>query len=302
LGVAGLVLALGCGDETVTEETTSSSAGVGGGSSVTSTGAGGSSSASWGVGGGSTAVFHIRFDYRFDTKGMFDPPERRAALEGAAAAWSAVLAEDFEDIPAGTAVLTRDPENPGDPGMVFPIEEPIDDLVVFVGFTNHDGPGGQLASSFPSAAIGSVSDPALSAALDERHKGSDFEPWTGWISFDESEDWFFDATPGDDGDLPAADIDFYSVALHELGHLLGFGTADAYFALVDGSNAFIGSEAAAANGGPVPLSGDGGHIVLGLTSDGRRPLMDSSDAPGERSVITSLDEAMMVDLGHVFAP
>src|SRR3954470_3629183 len=45
-------------------------------------------------------VFSINFDYRFDRAGFFDRPERRAALEAAAATWSARLTNDFLRVPA----------------------------------------------------------------------------------------------------------------------------------------------------------------------------------------------------------
>jgi len=302
------VAAMGCGDDDETDPGAATGGGVvggqsSGGSGGDGTGAvGGGSGGAGASGGGKVSLFNITFDYRFDTKGAFQDPARRASLEAAAAEWEWLIEEDFEDIPAGTEVLSRDPEDPSQPGQVFVMDEPIDDLVVFVGYASKDGPGGQLAESFPSAAIGSVSDPVLSAKLAERNAGADFEPWTAWLSFDESEDWYYDATPETGDDIPAAQIDFMSVAMHELGHILGFGTADAYFALVDGQSQFTGSAAIGAYGGPVPLTSNAYHLDPSVMSDGGRPLMDPSDASGQRSVITSLERALFSDLGHQIAP
>ncbi|MBW2528560.1 MAG: matrixin family metalloprotease [Deltaproteobacteria bacterium] len=290
----------GCAGET--DEGDDSPSGGSGGEAGTA-GAGGAAGGSGGQGGvggsGATSTFDIRFDYRFDSKGLFDDPARRAALEAAGAQWEAVLADEFADVPAGTELLSRDPEDPGTAGQVFTIDYAIDDLVVFVGFAQLDGSSGMLASSTHSAAIGSVSDPSLSAELSDRYHGADFEPWTGWIAFDEDEPWFFDATPDDATDIPGSSPDFISVAAHELGHVLGFGASDAFVSLVDDSNATFGGAAAAASyGGVVPLSSDLMHIEASIRVDGRRPLMDPSDAAGERSIITDLDMAFMEDVGY----
>jgi len=299
--------AMGCGDDEETSSSTGGSGGMGGqltgGTAGEASGGAGGGSGGGGAGtGGGAGLFHITFDYRFDTKGAFQDPARRASLEAAAAEWEQLIEEDFEDIPAGTEVLVRDPELPTEPGQVFVMDEPIDDLVVFVGVASMDGPGGQLAESFPSAAIGSVSDPTLSAKLAERNEGPDFEPWTAWLSFDETESWYYDETPETGDDIPAAQIDFMSVAMHELGHILGFGSADAYFALVDGQSQFIGEAAMAAYSGPVPLTSNAYHLDPSVMSDGGRPLMDPSDASGQRSVITSLERALFSDLGHQITP
>lgn len=239
----------------------------------------------------------IEFDYRFDDKALFAPQEKKNALIAAAGFWSAALADEFDDIPAGTEILVRNPQTPTVAGQVFVYDKPIDDLMVFVGFATMDGAHGSLAISAPSAAIGSVSDPALSASLKTRFEGPDFEPWTGWLGFDEAEDWFYDPTPETSDDLPAGKIDFLSVALHELGHVLGFGTSDAYKALVQ-NGAFTGPKSVALYGGPVPLTADGKHIASGILSDGKRPVMDASDASGARSVITPLDLAILQDIGY----
>jgi hypothetical protein len=244
---------------------------------------------------------NIAFDYKFDTKGAFGDEQKKAVLVAAAQKWSEVLLDEFGDIPAGTEVLVRDPQLPAQAGTVFTYDKPIDDLLVFVGYATLDGQHGTLGISAPSAAIGSVSDPALRALLQQRYEGPDFEPWTGWLGFDEAEDWFVDPTPQTSDDLPGAKIDLMSVALHELGHVLGFGTCGAFSALVQ-SGTFTGQHAVAVHGGPVPLSADSRHIAKGVLSDGRKPVMDPTDSAGERSVITSLDLAILRDIGYQTAP
>ncbi len=238
----------------------------------------------------------IVFDYRFDTDGFFDDPARRTTLELAAAAWGRILADDFETVPAGTSLLTRDPQRPADPGMNLTIDEDIDDLYVFVGCSMVDG---GIAQSNNTAALGTVSDPALQARLIERYQGADFEPWTGWISFDCDEPWFFDDTPETEDDIPPAMNDFYSTAMHEMGHVLGFGTADAFEVLVDdAAMTYTGAAAVAAYGGPVPLSASLAHWDSSLRSDGRPTLMDPSRTVGTRTPPTTLDKSAFTDFGY----
>jgi hypothetical protein len=242
--------------------------------------------------------FSIRFDYRFDTAGFFDVPERRAALEAAGAAWSRLLRDDFRSVPAGTAIRLRNPENRDEYVWVESLEEEIDDLLVFVGSSDAIpglGRGGtaQLAES---------ADLEVQADLDARIGGADFEPWAGSISFNPTSDFFYDPTPETADDIPPEQYDFITNALHELGHVLGFGTGIVAFdALVDGTS-FIGPAAQELYGGPVPLLEDSGHFADGILFDGLEPLMDPGQFNGVRVEPTALDLAAFEDLGYETAP
>lgn len=52
----------------------------------------------------------IVFDYRFDTNGFFNDPQRRAALEAAEAIWGNLLQDDFDPIPAGIEFTVTNPQ------------------------------------------------------------------------------------------------------------------------------------------------------------------------------------------------
>jgi hypothetical protein len=243
--------------------------------------------------------FVIDFDYRFDDAGFFDDPDRRATLEAAAANWGRIFDQDYPTISAGTLVRTRDPEEPDASGFNLELDRDIDDLLIFVGCANLDGPSGNTAKANHAAAINAIADQSLREELEARYRGPDFQPWTGWITFDCQESWFFDQSPESDDDIPGSDSDFLSVAMHEIGHVLGFGTADAFFELrTENPMSFVGSEAVTVHGGPVPLSSGGGHLDSSLTSDGKETLLDPSRAGGTRTLPTSLDIAVLVDLGH----
>lgn len=162
-------------------------------------------------------------------------------------------------------------------------------------------PGSPTAISAPSATFASVTDVELQQQLQARFDGDTFQPWSGWIAFDETQDWFFD--PSERDSIPLGPADFYSVALHEIGHVLGVGTATSFKRLIGADGKFAGVNAVAANGGAaVPLTSDGTHMLNSVRFEGRRVLMDLSDSPGERTVPTGLDEAILADLGYHFAP
>jgi hypothetical protein len=202
---------------------------------------------------------------------------------------------NFSPIPAGTNVRARDPENVDAGASNFPLSYPIDDLVIFVGMAGIDGPGGTLGDTYSSATY-----PAdLAAVLYARYNGNPFQPWVATVVFDKDDSFFVDATMETSDDIPSKQIDFYSVALHEFGHVLGIGSSSAFETLV-ANFTFTGTHAVAVYGAPVPLTSDGFlHVLKTVIVDGRRVVMDQSDAPGERSLITRLDLAMLEDLGYL---
>ncbi|MEM9451859.1 MAG: Ser-Thr-rich GPI-anchored membrane family protein [Cyanobacteria bacterium P01_E01_bin.6] len=232
-------------------------------------------------------VFNIQFDYRFDTNGWFTP-ERKAVLESVADIWENIIQDEFDPVPAGTSIYVENPEKEG-VFEEFDINYDIDDIVIFVGSRNR----GALAEGGPSALY------FTGTTLDTRFNGSDFEPWSGFITFNRTEDWFFDSTPDTVSDLPANKIDFLSVALHEIGHVLGYGTSNAFDALVSGER-FIGEASQAQNGGnPVPLAKDTSHIKDGYEFGGSGELMfDPFIDDGDRTLPTRLDVSALQDIGY----
>jgi hypothetical protein len=244
------------------------------------------------------AGLHIGIDYRFDSRGLFTP-ERRIALEAAASLWESLLSSKFDDVPAGTVLRTRPPEDIQASGIEFTLDYFIDGIAIMVGFSNIDGPGNGLASS-SSSFTEQVADPDLLARLDARYHGNPFQPWVAAIGFDESENWFYDPTPDTSDDIPSDRPDLMSTALHEIGHVLGIGTSSAWSALVYG-NTFTGAHAMAVVGGPVALTADGLHIDKSVLVGGKRNLMDPSTPIGTRKYPSALDLAILADLGYTLA-
>jgi len=269
-------------------------ANIGGAENV---GAGASSDAGESTGGAAPEpaphVFSIKFDYRFDRVGFFDRPERKAALEAAARAWSAVLSNDFLRVPAGTKLTLNDPENRDQDVSVESLEEDIDDLLIFVG-TSEAIPG--YGRGGPSG-VAESSDATLQKSFRNRQAGKRFQPWAGSISFKGSADYFFDPTPETSDDLPQEQFDFISLATHEIGHVLGFASAPAFTAL-ESRATFTGKAAVTAYGEAVPLEPDLGHLADGTESDGVEALMTPKLRNGIRQTPTTLDIAVLLDLGY----
>jgi hypothetical protein len=232
--------------------------------------------------------FNIQFDYRFDTSGWFTP-EKRAVLEAAANMWERIILDDFPDLPAGT--ITPGIINPQTRRIVDVVNDtPIDDVLIFVGAREL---GGMFGATLAVAA------PALGAVNDPRYSGSNFEPAIASIAFDTSTNWFFDPTPGTSDDIPNRSYDFFSVALHEIAHGLGFGSSDAFNDQVSGFT-FVGINARLQNNGnSLPLQNDRGHISESYRSGGLAdPLMTPRYASGTRKLPTAVDVAVLNDIGY----
>jgi hypothetical protein len=200
-------------------------------------------------------------------------------------------------VPRGTFIRVRDPEKPSEPALSLDLDTEIEDLLVFVG--SAELPAGVTGMSSPTAGLSGVTDPALRASLQQRFDGNPFQPWTAWMSFDRTTPFHFDPEPELGAPVATDRVDFVSVALHEIGHVLGFGTADAFKAQISGAT-FTGAKAQALYGGPLPLTPDLGHVPNATMSGGRRLLMDQSDALGARYLPTPLDQAVFEDLGLHF--
>jgi hypothetical protein len=116
--------------------------------------------------------------------------------------------------------------------------------------------------------------------------------------------WHFDATTP----VEAGKRDFYSVALRELVHTLGFGEGDAWTLQADGTN-WKGQRAAAffGNDGTGLITTDG-QIAQGLGGpsvvDGmwQPAAMSPGLAAGERRYLTTLDAAFLQDIGYQIVP
>ncbi|MEQ1530601.1 MAG: matrixin family metalloprotease, partial [Methylococcales bacterium] len=181
-----------------------------------------------------------------------------------------------------------------------------DNLTVFVGARTLSG---ELGFGGPNAYSASGSS-AFIKTVSERGQGSptsgsaatEFAPWGGQITFSSNATWYFD------NDLSTTESfsgnDFYSIALHELAHVLGVGTSASWQNKIVNGN-FTGAAAVAVYGGAVPLS-DSGHWLSGTQSTvmgvPQEAAMDPEITVGSRKVLTKLDFAGLQDIGWQVTP
>ncbi|MEM6328949.1 MAG: matrixin family metalloprotease [Planctomycetota bacterium] len=281
------------------------------------------------AGGGHARAIDIVIDYTYDTQGFFGSgnpdgagAQAAATLEAAAAFYSENLTDTFSAISTpppfvnGPAVFTWTWSSSffhpgtGEIETVVDAEIAQDAYVVYVGgrslegdTAGRGGPGaagvGFSGSRFPSdiPTIDAITADFEDAA-ERRGEAAGFASWGGSLTFDNdgSTPWHY----GLQSPPPANQTDFFSVALHELGHVLGLGLADEWDALTS-QNTFTGANAVASFGGAPPVVP--GHFAQGVTStrfgttDVQEALMAPSITRGTRKEVTSLDAAALADIG-----
>ena len=216
-------------------------------------------------------------DYRYDTNSFFDPtnPEgqlARDALEAAAERYSDVISTSLRQ-----AVLRDNNDDPrigfthpgtGNSYQISAAGSVASDVIVTVGgqpATEYSG-GFTLAEDewilfaggrpLTSAGIGGTGtgtnfsdiygagDSHLNRGFRSSGSVGNLPVWGGAISFDNSNDrdWHFDHTTAADG----GKLDFYTIALHEIGHVLGLASSWNEWEDNSTGNSFVGSETVAA--------------------------------------------------------
>ena len=234
----------------------------------------------------------LQIDYTYDTGFFKNNADARALMERVATELGNGLNANLAAIaPGGGNSWTATFYNPAT-GAEVSIANPTigaNTLKVFVGARVIPGAEGGFGGAGGYILSGSTS--WNSATLSRGHSG--YAPWGGSITFDSSDNYFFGQTTAG---LTTSKVDFYTVALHEMGHLLGIGTSAQWNANISGAS-FVGSSARSAYGGPVPLSADRGHWADGVTVGGRATVLDPVLPRGTRVSWTSLDAAALRDLG-----
>lgn len=254
-------------------------------------------------------TINFQFDYSLDTSHFFDSSGARAALEQAAQSLGSYLSDSLDAITPGAAnswVAQFASPSSGSTVSVGNLSIAANTLLIFVGA--RDFSGGTVAQSAPGGWIPGNADTQWINLLAGRGQtgavpasgsiemATDFGPWGGAMSFDSvGTDWYFGSTANGIG---SNQMDFLSVAQHELAHILGFGTAESFDRYVAG-NVFTGPSATAAydGAGSPPLSGDRAHWQDGVTDGGQAAAMDPALGTGTRRLFTGLDYAALNDIG-----
>lgn len=196
-------------------------------------------------------ALEIEVDYRYDTNGFFDPGttqglQARAALEAAAARYSRIIStqlggvtvvDDFYDariafLHPGTGLSWQVSAAAGegsdtfvtDYGMSAANEYRGDWSIAEGAWVLYAGGMGLANAALGGTGMGvnfgdTLDDPNSILNRGFNSGNTSLPVWGGSVTFDNSggTPWHFDHTTGGAGGM----VDFYSVALHEIGHALG---------------------------------------------------------------------------------
>jgi len=287
------------------------------------------------IAGQQAQAISIQFDYSYDTNNFFSSQLRKDALDTAANYFENRLGDSLGAITSsGSNHFNAAFLNPatGSLTTVSNFNVAADTLYVYAGgrtFSDSTigvgGPGGySISASGTSQQIQDFFDASVSRGQGDGTESAttgtaatDFAPWGGTIAFDTSADWYFD------GDVNTVESfsgnDFYSVAIHELTHLLGFGTSDSWGNQIvltnngtsNESGELNGIASSIENGGQVPLNRAGAGTeedpyryshweegTLSLVNTlSQETAMDPSIITGTRKYMTDLDMAALSDIG-----
>ncbi len=230
---------------------------------------------------------------------FFDHPEALSALEFATKAYQP-FADSLSPIspsPNWTATFTN-PDTGTSGYSLSNLAIPADTLVLYAG--GRDMPGNQVGEAGPGTASIPLSRGQGTITGPLAH---DFATWGGSIAFDTMNNgvprnWHFGIfTPPGPGQ-----VDFLTIAFHELAHVFGFGTAPSFDNLIV-SNQFQGAAVIGLTGSSATLAADNNHWAFGTTSppyvDEPASALTAALLLGRRTPLTPLDYAAFADIGWV---
>ncbi len=234
----------------------------------------------------------LLFDYSLDTNGFFNDASRRTALETAGNELVSRIGDSLEAIsPTNGNTWTASFFNPatGAQAEIPNLVVPDSTLIIYAGGRNL---GASEAGVGGSGGFQAGGDSAWLDRIAKRGQATGYSLWGGSLSFDNDQNWNFTTNAPGNGQ-----VDFYTVATHELGHVLGFGTAPEFSSFTVNGR-FAGSASIAANGGTPPrLSPDQSHWQQGTQSNGQETSMQPQLISGKRYGYTNLDYAALTDIG-----
>jgi hypothetical protein len=249
----------------------------------------------------------IELDYSYDSSNFFSSPQRRQILETAADSvnrWTDNLAA-IESSPGNTwtGIVIRPDTGIGTFISGETLVVPQNTIKIYVGARNIGV--NRLAAAERNAAI-----PTGTTAWQDlvRYRGQtgaalqqDYSLWGGSITFNPIFNWY-DQTSATG--IPANTYDLYSIAVHELLHVLGFGIAESFNTKIDAQNQFTGAHAATVgspNNPELQLAPDWDHwsneTFSTIAGTPQVSVMNATFLPGQRYRMTDLDTAVLADIG-----
>lgn len=248
--------------------------------------------------GSARGSLQIEFDYTYDTANFFsaEHSDRRITLERAAELFESRILDDFAAInPAGGDTWTLSFPHPSTGEIVFlqDLSLPKSTIRIFVGA--RDLPGNVLGYSEFNYSW-SAATSGFFNMFSARTSTTNFDSLGGSISFDTNTPFYFDEDPSTLEPFFGQN-DFYSLAVHEIGHLLGISASVSAFHAATKSGEFVGAAASTFFGGPVPLAPDLTHVKQGTVSHGQESAMMLANQ-GVRRTFSELDFAILQDIGY----
>ena len=250
----------------------------------------------------------IRFDYSLDDNNFFNSSARRALLQQAADTVTQYFGDSLAAIvPSGSNTWTPRVRHPSQGASNQFLGPRVDvnlnsvaanEIVVYAGARDFIGSVRGVGATGSSRVVGSQ---AWLDLVESRGQAgvlastpTDYSIFAGSVSFDTSgTNWYFDS---DIDGIETDEIDFYTVAVHELSHVLGFGLGDTWENLTAGGT-FNGPQARAAyaGSGAPPVTSD--HWAVSVGDLQQTVLTPVVDAFGRRQILGRLDLAALDDIG-----
>lgn len=247
----------------------------------------------------------ILWDYTYDAQGFFTADKRQVLDQVSGYLEARLQLNSSSIVPSGSNSWSWQFQNPQTGGVVS-LDNPSaagGQIVVYLGAQSMAF--GTAGTGSPVALGGGGGSPAWNALIAATNTTAAYKPYAGTISFNSAlGNWYF----GTSSTVPFGKTDFYSVAAHELGHILGiaiYGNPGvlAWNARIDSPNKrYTGTNGDAIFGGTIPLSADLLNFQSGLTYQGAGFLMTPDVTLGTRKNWTAPELGVLADLGFVQIP